>query len=548
MIGVALLSFFVWQHHLFQSGIDPDMRPLFMLTTELISIPTGFLFLVTLGTLWKAKIRFEVPMLFCLAMLFNFLIGGITGVFLSDVPVDVTVHGSFFVMAHFHYTIMGGLIFALFGGLYYWLPKMTGKWLNQRLARIHFWAMFIFFNCTFFPLFLVGLLGQPRRVFEYAPNLQTLNDISSVSAYLLGASFLIFIFNFVWSVYIDPVQAPDNPWDSRGLEWQTPTPVPWFDFERIPVVLSDPYRYGEPEAPPVADLGVPSLVTVGAVSSGEAVQPERARVASRATRRLRPTSTNHLSGDTMADRIVPSESFPMLRETPEEIAYELRAHEGALWTGSRMAIGIWAFAFAALGFAYFYLRSANNADAWRPAHITAPTGLGAAVLAFSLAAALLAGYGLWRFRLGSALDWEVAGWTSVLCALGAVGLQIFQLTQLPFLPRRQRLLLVLCRVGPDERRAAAVGRVLARDVARPPDAPKARGHRGRGHGALHPPRSAALPGEPRRLHQLLGVHRVGRAVLLGALLRVVTMTRRRSEGADVGLRGAPGIERWTIER
>ena len=145
---------------------------------------------MTLGTLWKAKIRFEVPMLFCLGMLFNFLIGGITGVFLSDVPVDVTVHGSFFVMAHFHYTIMGGLIFALFGGLYYWLPKMTGKWLNKRLARIHFWTMFIFFNCTFFPLFLVGLLGQPRRVFEYAPNLQTLNDISSVSAFLLGASFL----------------------------------------------------------------------------------------------------------------------------------------------------------------------------------------------------------------------------------------------------------------------------------------------------------------------------------------------------------------------
>jgi cytochrome c oxidase subunit 1 len=273
MIGVALLSFFVWQHHLFQSGINPDMRPLFMLTTELISIPTGFLYLVTLGTLWKAKIRFEVPMLFCLGMLFNFLIGGITGVFLSDVPVDVTVHGSFFVMAHFHYTIMGGLIFALFGGLYFWLPKMTGKQLNQKLAKAHFWTFFVFFNCTFFPLFLVGLLGQPRRVFEYARNLQTLNDISSVSAFLLGASFLIFVFNFVWSVYIDPVKAPDNPWDSRGLEWQTATPVPWFDFERIPVVLADPYHYGESAAPPVADLGIPSLASVGAVNPGEAVSP-----------------------------------------------------------------------------------------------------------------------------------------------------------------------------------------------------------------------------------------------------------------------------------
>ena len=272
MLGVALLSFFVWQHHLFQSGINPDMRPLFMLTTELISIPTGFLFLVTLGTLWKAKIRFEPPMLFCLGMLFNFLIGGITGVFLSDVPVDVTVHGSFFVLAHFHYTIMGGLIFALFGGLYYWLPKMTGKTMNRKLAVAHFWTFFAFFNLTFFPLFLVGLLGQPRRVFEYAQNLQTLNDISSVSAFFLGASFFLFIINFVWSVYMNPRKAPDNPWSSRGLEWQTATPVPWYNFERIPVVLDDPYHYGERDAPPVADLGR-ELVAAGQVSS-EPVDPD----------------------------------------------------------------------------------------------------------------------------------------------------------------------------------------------------------------------------------------------------------------------------------
>jgi cytochrome c oxidase subunit 1 len=255
MIGVALLSFFVWQHHIFQSGINPDMRPLFMLTTELISIPTGFLFLVTLGTLWKAKIWFEAPMLFVLGMLFNFLIGGITGVFLSDVPVNVTVHGSFFVMAHFHYTIMGGLIFAFFGGLYYWLPKMTGVMLNRKLSIAHFWTMFIFFNMTFFPLFFVGILGQPRRVFEYAHSLQTLNDVSSIGAFLLGASFLIFLFNFVWSVCIERTPAPANPWHSLGLEWQTPTPVPWYNFEHTPVVLADPYHYGETDAPPVADLG-----------------------------------------------------------------------------------------------------------------------------------------------------------------------------------------------------------------------------------------------------------------------------------------------------
>jgi cytochrome c oxidase subunit I len=210
-------------------------------------------------------------MLFMLGMLFKFLIGGVTGVFLSDVPVNVTVHGSFFVMAHFHYTIMGGLIFAFFGGLYYWLPKMTGKTLNRKLAVAHFWAFFIFFNLTFFPLFLVGLLGQPRRVFEYAQNLQTLNDFSSVSAFLLGASFLIFIFNFVWSIWLFPKEASRNPWNSLGLEWQTPTPVPWFNFERIPVVTNDPYHYGEPDARPVADLGTP-LVSVGAVSHEEAAR------------------------------------------------------------------------------------------------------------------------------------------------------------------------------------------------------------------------------------------------------------------------------------
>jgi len=136
----------------------------------------------------------------------------------------------------------------------------------------------------------------------------------------------------------------------------------------------------------------------------------------------------------MADRLAPDESFPALRETPEEIAYELRAHEGALWSGSRMLIGIWAFAFAALGFAYFYVRAANNADLWRPAHITAPTAVGAAIFAFSLAASFLTAYGLWRFRQGSEIDWQVAGWTAVLCTLTAVSLQIWQLTVLPFFP------------------------------------------------------------------------------------------------------------------
>ena len=266
MFGVALLSFFVWQHHLFDSGINPDMRPLFMLTTELISIPTGFIYLVALGTLWKAKIRFSVPMLFALGMYFNFLLGGISGVFLSDVPADTTEHGSFFVMAHFHYTIMGGLIFAFFGGVYYWLPKMLGIQLNKKLGYLHFWTMFIFFNSTFLPLFILGMAGMPRRVFEYALNLQPLNVWASVSAYLLGVSMLIFLFNFVMSTLFWRVKAPANPWNARGLEWQVSSPPPPQNFAHIPVVLSGPYEYGVKDAPPVADLNPP----VGVVSAAYA--------------------------------------------------------------------------------------------------------------------------------------------------------------------------------------------------------------------------------------------------------------------------------------
>jgi len=260
MLGVGLLSFFVWQHHLFVSGINPEMRPVFMLTTELISVPTGFIFLVALGTLWKAKIRFEVPTLFVFAFFFNFLIGGVSGVFQSDVPADVLVHGSFFVMAHFHYTIMGGLVFAFMAACYYWLPKITGIRLNRTLGLIQFWTMFIAFNSTFLPLFAVGALGQPRRVFEYAQNLQTLNDWSSISSFVLGGSILVFVINFVWSTVIVRDRETGNPWQSRGLEWQTSSPPPFENFRRIPVVLAGPYEYGVKDAPPVADLDPPAGV------------------------------------------------------------------------------------------------------------------------------------------------------------------------------------------------------------------------------------------------------------------------------------------------
>jgi len=246
MLGVSLLSFFVWQHHLFVSGINADLRPFYMLSTEIISIPTGFIFMCVMGTLWKARTTLSVPMLFCLGWAFNFLIGGLSGVFLSDTPSDTDTHGSFFVMAHFHYTIMGGLIFTFFAGIYYWIPKMLGLRFNERLAKAHFWLMFISFNSTFMPLFVLGMEGMPRRVSQYAPNLHGLNVWVSVSAFVLGISMLIFLWNAVYSLIFKRVPAEENPWRSKSLEWQVPTPVPVNNFEQIPVFDSDPYDYGTP--------------------------------------------------------------------------------------------------------------------------------------------------------------------------------------------------------------------------------------------------------------------------------------------------------------
>ena len=243
MLGVALLSFTVWQHHLFVSGLAADLRPFFMLSTELISIPTGFVFVAALGTLWRGRIRLTVPMLFCLAWLFNFLIGGLTGVYQSDVPSDVTAHGSFFVLAHFHYTIMGGLVFTFFAAVYYWIPKMTGYSLNERWGRVHFWSMFLSFNSTFLPLFAVGLLGMPRRVITYPDRFELLNMWATISAFVLGLSMLVFLANLVYSLLIARIPAAENPWHSRSVEWQTSSPPPAHNFDRAPVI-GDPHDYG----------------------------------------------------------------------------------------------------------------------------------------------------------------------------------------------------------------------------------------------------------------------------------------------------------------
>ena len=253
MLGVSLMSWFVWNHHIFTSSVAPGLRPFFMTATELISIPTGVMFLNMLGTLWKADLRLKLPLLFALAVMFNFLIGGLTGVFLSDVPLNVTLHDSFFVVGHFHYTIVGGEIFALYAASYFWFPKVTGKMLNARIGKWHFWTALIFFNTTFLPMFAAGYLGQVRRSPVYAAELHGLNVWISVNGFLFGLSNLIWLYNIVYSWGFQKERAPVNPWESRSLEWQIPTPIPADNFPRIPTIVSGPYEYGPGTTRPIAE-------------------------------------------------------------------------------------------------------------------------------------------------------------------------------------------------------------------------------------------------------------------------------------------------------
>ena len=245
IMGVVVLSFLVWAHHEFVSGWAPEIRPFYMATTEMISIPTGLVFLVALGTLWRGRLWMTTAMLFALSFIWNFLIGGITGIFLSDVPADVQLHGGMFVTAHFHFTMVGGALMGFFAAVYFWFPKMTGRMMDEKLGKIHFWGTQIGFNVAFLAMLYAGLQGMPRRVADYAPIFAGANFVTSIFAYLLAASIVVFFYNVIAS-WAAGEKAVANPWGAKSLEWAVPTPVPLENFEEIPVVASGPYNYGEP--------------------------------------------------------------------------------------------------------------------------------------------------------------------------------------------------------------------------------------------------------------------------------------------------------------
>ncbi|HME59816.1 MAG TPA: cbb3-type cytochrome c oxidase subunit I [Candidatus Binatia bacterium] len=263
MIAIAFLSWIVWGHHMFVSGMNPLLGTAFMMTTMVIAVPSAIKVFNWLGTLWGGSIRFSSPMLFALGFVSNFLIGGLSGIFMASTPVDIFIHDTYYIVAHFHY-VVAGIVFALFAAVYYWFPKMFGRTMNEGMAKIHFVLTYIFFNGAFFPMHFLGVAGHMRRIYnptqyEFLLPMQHWNVFITVSALLLGASQFIFLGNFVWSL-IAGKKAEQNPWKANTLEWSAPTPPPHGNFEVQPVVYRGPYEYSSPDVkedwlPQDKDLG-----------------------------------------------------------------------------------------------------------------------------------------------------------------------------------------------------------------------------------------------------------------------------------------------------
>jgi cytochrome c oxidase subunit 1 len=251
IIGIAFLSWIVWGHHMFQSGMNPMLGMSFMLTTMVIGVPSAIKTFNWLGTLWGGRIQFRTPMLFALGFVSMFVIGGLSGIYMASTPVDIYIHDTYYIVAHIHYVVFGGSMFGIFAGIYYWYPKMYGRMLNETLGKIHFWLTLIFFNLTFFPMHILGVAGHMRRIYnptqyEFLKPIQHINVLITVGALCLGAAQLVFVVNFFWSL-VAGKRADRNPWHANTLEWEAPTPTPHGNFPGpLPTVYRGPYEYSSP--------------------------------------------------------------------------------------------------------------------------------------------------------------------------------------------------------------------------------------------------------------------------------------------------------------
>jgi len=237
VVAIAFLGFGVWAHHMFTTGLGPTANSAFAATTMLIALPTGVKIFNWIGTMWLGHLKFTTPMLFAVGLVSQFTIGGLSGVMHAVVPVDEHHNDSYFVIAHFHYVLFGGSIFALLAAIYYWFPKFTGRLMDERLGKWNFWTTFVGFNLTFFPMHFLGLEGMPRRYYSYGEGSGWWfwNIIVSFGAYFLGASILLFVYNVARSLKTGKI-AGDNPWDASSLEWSISSPPPVYNFKNIPVI------------------------------------------------------------------------------------------------------------------------------------------------------------------------------------------------------------------------------------------------------------------------------------------------------------------------
>lgn len=252
MIAIAFLSWVVWGHHMFQSGMDPALGQSFMITTMIIGVPSAIKTFNWLGTLYKGNIHYTVAMMNALAFVAMFVIGGLSGIWMASTPVDMYIHDTYFIVAHIHYVLFGGSLFGIFAGITYWYPKMFGRMMNETLGKIHFWITFVAFNCTFFPMHILGMAGHMRRIYnpqqyDFLKPIIPINEFISISAFVLGAAQFFLLANIIYS-YFKGAKAPENPWNANTLEWTTPSPPPHGNWPGpVPIVYRGPYEYSSPE-------------------------------------------------------------------------------------------------------------------------------------------------------------------------------------------------------------------------------------------------------------------------------------------------------------